>query len=134
VRIIHGRPDGPVSERRGDTFSGTVYADPVLPATDGVTISAVFFTPAARTFWHRHERGQVLHVLLGSGWVCAQGGQPHRIRAGDTVWVRPGETHWHGGGSTTVMSHLAISLGRTEWFDEVPEADYDTATANRVGA
>jgi hypothetical protein len=79
-RIIHRRPDGPVSERRGDTFFGTVYADPVLPATDGVTISAVFFTPAARTFWHRHERGQVLHALLGSGWVCAQGGQPQRIR------------------------------------------------------
>ena len=33
-----------------------------------------------------------------------------------------------------MVSHLAISLGRTEWFDEVPEADYDTATANRVGA
>jgi quercetin dioxygenase-like cupin family protein len=129
VQIIHGRPQGPGTELRGATFTGDVYADPVLPATDGVAITAVFFTPGARTYWHRHENGQILHVLLGAGWVCSQGGPAEPIRSGDTVWVPPGETHWHGGGPDTVMSHLAVSLGTTEWLDAVPEDEYRTGTA-----
>lgn len=124
MRIIHGRPDGAASERRGETFTGDVYADPVLPATDGVTIATVFFTPGARTHWHRHESGQILHVLLGEGWVCPAGESPQRIRAADTVWVPPGELHWHGGGPATCMSHLAISLGRTEWSGPVRPDEY----------
>ena len=68
--------------------------------------------------------GQILVVTAGRGWVCSQGEEPQVIRAGDVVWVPPGERHWHGGTADTVMTHLAVSLGPTVWLDEVAEDDY----------
>jgi quercetin dioxygenase-like cupin family protein len=50
------------------------------------------------------------------------------IRAGDVVWVPPGERHWHGGTVDTVLTHLAISIGRTTWLDEVSDEDYRAAS------
>ncbi|SDM65698.1 Cupin domain protein [Actinacidiphila guanduensis] len=112
----------PDSARKSDTFTGTVWADPVLPATDGVVINTVFFAPGARTFWHHHEHGQILHVLAGSGLVCSDGGPAEPLRPGDVVWVPPGERHWHGAGSGSYLVHLAISLGTTVWAEEVAGA------------
>ena len=122
--IAPGRSAGLPSDRRGPTFSGPVLADPVLPATDGVTINTVFFPPGARTFWHQHERGQILHVLAGSGLICTAGDAPRVLRPGDVVWVPPSERHWHGAGPDTFMTHLAVSLGTTQWADEVAESEY----------
>jgi quercetin dioxygenase-like cupin family protein len=123
MTIIRGRSAG-ASEQRGATFTGPVWADSVLPSTDGVVINVVFFQPGSHTFWHRHERGQILQVLTGEGLVCVEGGTPQLIRAGDTVWCPPGERHWHGATPTSLMSHTAISLGATEWAEEVPQHDY----------
>jgi quercetin dioxygenase-like cupin family protein len=125
--IVPGRSPGGATEKRGATFTGEVWADPVLPATDGVTINTVSFTPGARTFWHRHEQGQLLHVLAGEGLVCTDGEAPRRLRAGDIVWVPPGERHWHGGTATSSMTHIAVSLGTTEWAEEVSGTDASAA-------
>lgn len=124
MRIVRGRPDGIPSDLRTATFTGGAWADPVLPTTDGVTINNVFFAPCSRTHWHRHEHGQILHVTAGGGLVCTQGERPRRLRAGDTVWVPPGETHWHGAAPDSYMIHTAVSLGTTQWFDEVAEEEY----------
>lgn len=122
--IAPGRVLGEKTDKRGPTFTGEVWADPVLPATDGVTINSVFFPPGARTFWHHHERGQILHVLGGGGLICSLGERPRRLRAGDVVWVPAGERHWHGGAPGSFLIHLAISLGTTSWEQEVAEAEY----------
>ena len=90
-----------MSEQRGETFSGTVWADPVMPATDGVTINTVFFAPRGRTYWHAHEHGQVLQVTAGKGWVCKEG---------------------ESDGS--YMVHIATSIGKSMWQEEVADADY----------
>ncbi|MFC6083757.1 cupin domain-containing protein [Sphaerisporangium aureirubrum] len=127
MRIIRGRAAGATSTLRSDTFAGTVWADPVLPVIDGTTINVVTFTPGARTDWHEHTGGQILQVLTGEGWVCAAGGPAHRLLPGDTVWVLPGERHWHGATATTVMTHTAISLGPTHWYDEVGPGGYAAA-------
>jgi quercetin dioxygenase-like cupin family protein len=124
VIIVPGRVFGEKTDKRGPTFTGEVWADPVLPATDGVTINSVFFPPGARTFWHHHERGQILHVLGGGGLICSLGERPRRLRAGDVVWVPAGERHWHGGAPGSFLIHLAISLGTTSWEQEVAEAEY----------
>jgi quercetin dioxygenase-like cupin family protein len=124
--IIPGRSVGQKTDKRGPTFTGDVWADPVLPTTDGVTINTVTFTPGARTFWHHHERGQLLHVLAGTGLICTADQSPRWLRPGDVVWVPAGERHWHGASPGTVMTHLAISLGTTVWAEEVPEDSYIT--------
>jgi quercetin dioxygenase-like cupin family protein len=130
MKIIRGRAPGAASEQRTSTFTGTVWADPVLPTTDDVTINNVFFTPSARTHWHRHERGQVLHVTAGSGLVCTHGAAPRRLGAGDTVWVPAGELHWHGAGTDGYLLHLAVSLGTTEWHQPVSDDEYGAGPAS----
>lgn len=127
MRIVHGRADGAVTEARSATFTGTVWGDPVLPTTDGTTINSVTFTPGARTYWHHHDRGQILVVTAGTGWVCTHGENPQPLTVGDVVWVPPGERHWHGAGPDTIMTHLATSLGTTTWLAEVSEDEYGQA-------
>lgn len=136
MKVIHARDDASPSEQRSATFSGSVWADPVMPTTDGVTINTVFFAPGARTYWHTHEVGQVLSVTAGSGWVCLEGEEPQVIRTGDVVWIAPGERHWHGASDTSYMVHVAVSIGKTGWQEEVSDKDYlpQAATADEASA
>ena len=124
MKISRARVPGKPSALRGQTFTGDVWADPVLPETDGVTINNVFFTPGARTHWHTHDRGQVLHVLAGEGRACLRGEPPEVIRAGDVVFFAPGEEHWHGAARDSYMLHLAVSLGGHDWLDPVTDGEY----------
>lgn len=108
----------------GPTFTGSVYPLATAPPSDGVSINVINFAPAARTFWHRHEGGQVLVVLAGAGCIQSEGEPVRAIRAGDTVWVPPQERHWHGAGPESYVVHTAVSLGRTEWGTAVTDAEY----------
>jgi quercetin dioxygenase-like cupin family protein len=124
MKITSGRAGGKPSQRRTDTFTGEVWADPVLLDVDGLTVNNVFFTPGARTHWHFHEHGQVLHVLAGEGRAGLRGGSPETIRAGDVVFFEPGEEHWHGAAEESYVLHLAVSLGETDWLEQVADGDY----------
>lgn len=124
MKVMRGRAEKASSSPRSETFTGGVWGDPVMAKDQGVTINTVLFTPGARTYWHAHEHGQVLHVTAGKGWVCAAGEPPHEIRSGDIVWIPPNERHWHGATESSYMVHIAISLGTTNWQDEVADVDY----------
>jgi quercetin dioxygenase-like cupin family protein len=132
MKIVRGRSEKDASSRRSDTFVGEVWLDPVLSA-DGVAVNAVFFAPGARTNWHSHEHGQVLQVTAGAGWVCAQGGHPQPLTAGDVVWAPGGEVHWHGAGADSFLLHTATSLGATSWGDPVSDDDYGAGQHARGG-
>jgi len=125
---VFRRAEGQPSEQRGATFTGTVWADPVMSSTDNVTINNVCFTPGARTFWHVHEYGQMLQVTAGRGWVCAEGEPAQQLLQGDVVWIPPHVRHWHGAASDTYMVHIATSIGRSDWQEEVAAADVERAT------
>lgn len=111
-------------EQRSDTFTGTVWGDPLLKSPDGVAMSTVYFAPGARTYWHRHEGGQILHATSGEGMVVTRDGSAARVRAGDVVWAPPGEEHWHGARSDTFFVHTTASVGAAAWLDEVTPEDY----------
>jgi len=129
VKINRGREAGASSEDRTDagSFTGTVWADPVLREVPGVNVNTVFFAHGGRTHWHRHTQGQLLLVSSGAGVVQSRGGGAARIGAGDVVHSDPGEEHWHGSGRETMMVHTAVSLGLTEWLEEVSEEHYRAA-------
>jgi quercetin dioxygenase-like cupin family protein len=110
--VIRGRAEKGEVEQRTSTFTGTVWGDPLLKA-DGVVMNTVYFAPGARTYWHRHE-----------GWVAPREGEAARVRAGDAVWAPPAEEHWHGAGEDTLLVHTAVSLGTTQWLEEVSPEDY----------
>jgi quercetin dioxygenase-like cupin family protein len=115
---VRGGPDGDLK-----TFSGLAFVDPVYQ-DNRMSIANVTFSPSARTYWHTHEHGQILHVLAGAGWICDKGREPQRIKVGDTIVCPPGTTHWHGGDDGSHMVHTAISQGKAEWLEEVTDEDY----------
>lgn len=118
-------PSEPSSKKAANTFTGDVWMDQVhQDSATGFNVNHVTFLPGARTFWHTHEHGQILEVKAGSGWVCDSGEKPRRIRTGDIVICPAGTRHWHGADDGSMMMHLAISLGKTSWEDEVPQEEY----------
>lgn len=127
MRIARGRTDAP-SEMRSETFTGGVWADPVLPPADGIVVTNVFFEPGARTHWHTHEIAQVLYVLVGEGRVQSRDGTGSALTAGDTVHIPAGEEHWHGASPGSYVIHLAVSVGATRWLEPVGDDDYRAAT------
>jgi quercetin dioxygenase-like cupin family protein len=118
--------------RRGptDAFTGPVWQDPIIEAPPPARIRAarVTFEPGARTAWHTHPLGQTLHVVTGAGRIQLWGGPVQEIRAGDTVWIAPGEKHWHGAAPNTSMCHFALQENldgvHVTWLEQVSEADY----------
>jgi quercetin dioxygenase-like cupin family protein len=127
------RTSGTIATKRGPaaSFTGTVWQDPIndAPAPARLRAARVGFEPGARTAWHTHPLGQTLHVLSGVGRVQTWGGPMHEIKAGDTVWIPPGEKHWHGAAPTTGMIHVAMqeSLEGTHvtWMEHVTDAQYN---------
>lgn len=124
MRLIRAAERSGTGGKVGSQFTGQVFNYLTMPATDGVTINTVTFTPGARTYWHSHTDGQILEIVAGRGLVCTEGERPVTVMAGDTVWVPPGERHWHGAAPDSFMTHTAISLGPTRWDAEVAETDY----------
>ena len=124
MKINHGRVAGEPSAHRDATFTGAVWSEPLLRDVPGVIINTVFFPPGVRTDWHRHGTGQILIVTHGRGLAVNEDGDGGAIMPGDLVWFEPGERHWHGAGPDTYVSHIAISLGSTEWEDAVTDDQY----------
>ena len=94
-------------------------------------LSRVSFEPGARTNWHHHPLGQTLYVISGVGRVQTKGGPVKEIRPGDTVWIPPGEKHWHGASPTNSMCHIAMQEALdgvySTWLEPVTDAEYGAA-------
>lgn len=125
MKLIRAAERSGTAGKTGSQFTGQVFNYLTMPATDGIVINTVTFNPGARTFWHSHTDGQILEVVAGRGIVQSEGGPALLIGAGDTVWVPPGERHWHGAAPDSFMTHTAISLGPTKWDHEVADNEYD---------
>ncbi len=130
---IHRNGSRPTRRGPADYFTGTVWMDPIVnaPAPARVAAARVAFEPGARTAWHTHPLGQTLYVVSGVGRVQKLGEPVREIRAGDTVWIPPGEKHWHGAAPDHAMTHVAIQEAvngsAVEWLEQVSEADYTKA-------
>jgi quercetin dioxygenase-like cupin family protein len=120
----------PSGKGPADYFTGTVRIDPLFQAPDPARVrgASVTFEPGARTAWHTHPLGQTLYVIAGVGRVQTKGGPVREIRAGDVVWIPPGEKHWHGGAPTTGMVHIAMQESldgnHVTWMEHVTDAEY----------
>ena len=131
MEILTRRPS---TKGPAEWFTGDVWFDQIAPQ-DGPQqgrCNAVRFAPGARTAWHRHVNGQLLHVTEGVGLTQVRGGEVVTIRPGDTVWCPAGVWHWHGATPEHFMTHLAIWDGlapgqdgpETEWGEHVTDAEY----------
>jgi quercetin dioxygenase-like cupin family protein len=73
--------------------------------------------------------GQSLHVVSGVGRVQLKGEAVEEIHPGDSVWIEPGEEHWHGAAPDRTMTHLAIqesddSGAFAVWLKHVTDEEY----------
>ncbi|WP_136659422.1 cupin domain-containing protein [Nitratireductor sp. XY-223] len=124
------RPSGSGS---ADYFTGDVTTDPIVSAAAPARVAAlrVRFAPGARTAWHTHPLGQTLYVVSGAGLVQKEGEAAVRILPGDTVWIPPGEKHWHGATAGNAMAHIAIHEAldgsNVTWLEQVSDEDYAAA-------
>ncbi|EPH39211.1 cupin domain-containing protein [Streptomyces aurantiacus] len=132
MHITRTRPAS--AQGPAEHFTGTVWLDEIASpaAPSRLRMFSVHFAPGAHTAWHRHPHGQVLHVTEGKGLVQRDGGPVEPIRAGDTVWIEPGERHWHGAAPRTFMTHLAVveagDDGTTAvWEERVADTAYPSA-------
>ena len=113
-----------------DWFTGRVWQEPIMetPAPARLRAVSVHFEPGARTNWHTHPLGQTLHVVSGFGRAQSFGGPVVELRPGDTLWIPPGEKHWHGAGPDTAMTHIAMQEAldgvHVEWLEPVSDEDY----------
>ena len=120
----------PTKKASPDYFTGTVWQDTIIKASEPARVRAlrVTFEPGARTAWHTHPLGQTLYVLSGIGLIGLRNKGPQTINAGDTVWIPPGEEHWHGASKENSMTHIAIQEGLNgsvaEWLEKVSDEQY----------
>ena len=127
---IHVAGSRPTRLAAKESFTGTVWQDPIITAQAPARVNAarVAFEPGARTAWHTHPLGQTLYVIAGVGRFQSKGGPVREIRAGDVVWISPGEKHWHGGAPTTGMVHVAMQESldgdHVTWMEHVTDAEY----------
>ena len=120
----------PTRKASSEYFTGNVWQDPIIEADEPARVRAlkVSFEPEARTAWHTHPLGQTLHVINGIGLIGLRNEAPQLIKAGDTVWIPPGEEHWHGASATNSMTHIAIQEALdssvADWLDKVSDDEY----------
>jgi quercetin dioxygenase-like cupin family protein len=114
-------------------FTGAVWQDPIVEAPEPARVRSarVSFEPGARTAWHTHPLGQTLIVTSGTGRAQVWGKPVIELKTGDTVWIPPGEKHWHGASPTHGMVHIAIHEAlngeHITWMEKVTDAEYARA-------
>lgn len=130
----------PTLKAPAERFTGDVYLNMISTPAEPARLAAalVRFTPGARTNWHAHALGQVLHVTDGVGLVGTRDGKVVRVSAGETVRCPAAEEHWHGATGTTLMAHFALVVGDgsgdgTTWLEPVTDDEYAAALAAVAG-
>lgn len=127
-------PKPPTTKGPAGWFTGDVWIDSIARGEEPsrVRVSAVHFTPTARTAWHSHAVGQTLYVTEGNGLVQSRGGEVVEIRPGDIINTPADEWHWHGAAPDQFMTHLSITEAvpgeerpEANWGEQVTDAEYN---------
>jgi len=121
----------PMGEKApAETFTGTVYVQPLAPKTENnnFSVASVTFDPGARAFWHSHPAGQTILVTEGKGLYQEKGKTIRALNKGDVVLCEPDIEHWHGASPETAMTHIVITnyKGDTQvnWLRPVTDEEY----------
>ena len=112
-------------------FVGRSYLN--ILSLQGVVIGNVTFEPGCRNNWHIHQAsqsgGQILLCTGGRGWYQEWGREARALRPGDVVTIPAGVKHWHGAGSDSWFSHVAVECPgeetSNEWLEPVDGAQYE---------
>lgn len=114
-----------------DWFTGTAWIDEIAvnPEPSRARLARVTFEPGARTAWHTHPLGQVIHILSGTCLAQKDGEPIQTVHPGDTVTFAPNERHWHGAAPDQTMVHLTMQEAdgngvQVTWLEHVTDEEY----------
>jgi quercetin dioxygenase-like cupin family protein len=113
-----------------ETFTGTVYVQPLAPRTENnnFSIASVTFEPGARAYWHTHPAGQTILVTEGKGLYQEKDKPIKTINKGDVILCDPDIEHWHGASPESGMTHVVITNykgdSQVNWLKPVTDEEY----------
>ena len=116
-----------------EQYTGDIWLDTIALPQEGdqrMVVGKVRFAPGARTAWHSHARGQLIHVTDGTALLGSRDGAIFEVTPGQTIYTAPGEVHWHGATPTDFMEHYAMlesaddPAATTTWFEHVTDDEY----------
>lgn len=90
-----------------------------------LTIARRRFEPAARTYWHSHDRGQLLMVEQGQMRTQKRGQSMAELGVGASDYTAPNIVHWHGASPDQALVQINAGFGgAAQWFEEVTADQY----------
>ena len=93
---------------------------------EGLRVSRRRFEAGARSAWHSHTYGQLLHVEEGLARTQKRGQALREMGAGESDYTGPDIEHWHGAGPNDHFVQVAVGFGTgTEWFDKTTDDEYN---------
>jgi quercetin dioxygenase-like cupin family protein len=97
----------------------------VMDAKD-VSAGRRSFEPGARTYWHSHDKGQLLLVEQGRMRTQKKGGPVRDLGVGESDYAGPNVVHWHGATPNEALVQINVGFGGgTKWLDAVTDAEYN---------
>lgn len=95
---------------------------------DGKDLSAArrHFDAGARTYWHSHDKGQLLLVEEGRMRTQKKGGPVRDLGVGESEYAGPNVLHWHGATPDQPLTQINVGFGGgAKWMDAVTDAEYN---------
>lgn len=135
---MHIEPATPTTKNPPEQFAGDVWLDPIASPHEPdqhMVVATVRFAPGARTAWHSHEKGQYLRVTDGVGRFGSRNGQVIEVHPRQTLYIAPGEEHWHAAAPGVFMEHIAMlengdnPATTTTWLEHITDDDYNGIAA-----
>jgi quercetin dioxygenase-like cupin family protein len=112
---------GVVAAQQAPQFTGK---SEVMDGKD-LTAARRHFDAGARTYWHSHDKGQLLLVEQGRMRTQKKGAAVRDLGVGDSDYTGPDVLHWHGATPDQPLVQINIGFGGgTKWAEAVTDAEY----------
>jgi quercetin dioxygenase-like cupin family protein len=84
------------------------------------------FEPGARTYWHSHDKGQLLLVEDGRMRLQKRGQPMRELGVGESDFTAANVVHWHGAAPDKPLVQINVGFGgETKWMEAVSDAAYN---------
>jgi quercetin dioxygenase-like cupin family protein len=120
-----GRAQAPANAGQNQNAARFTGTSTVMEGKD-LSAARRHFDAGARTYWHSHDRGQLLLVEEGRMRVQRRGQPMRELGSGESDYTGAGIVHWHGAAPDQPLTQINVGFGGgTKWLDEVTSDEYN---------